>query len=348
MIAQLKRGTGLLIGRPAARLALQAIVSLTLVAILVIVARRSNMLESLRAIRPETLAFAAGLQAIAYVINSFRWQLLLHNAGVRERLGNLVMLYFIGQFFSLFLPTGAGGDAVRIYDVARRSGRSTQTIVATLQERLVGLGASLLIGLVATLYYLPLMPPELRGWAIVIQVVGMLGATLLIYPAPLFAAVRWCWRTQGHRPLLRRAVEHPLVARVVGALRPIAELPPLRPLRFCLLVALAVTAISLGMGAYYVLGRSLQIGVGFTVLCMVVPLVWITRMAPVSLNGLGVSEGAFVFLMGLFGVPSGKTLALALAFFGTQTALALLGGLLLLVRMARGTWVRPAQQPVAD
>ncbi len=61
-------------------------------------------------------------------------------------------------------------------------------------------------------------------------------------------------------------------------------------------------------------------------------------MAPVSLNGLGVGEGAFVVLMSWFAVPADKALVLALAFLGLQTCCALFGGLLLLLRMARGSW----------
>jgi len=67
-------------------------------------------------------------------------------------------------------------------------------------------------------------------------------------------------------------------------------------------------------------------------------MVWIVRMAPISLNGIGVSEGSFVFLIGLFNVPADQALALALAILGVMTSTALLGGLLLALRIARGTW----------
>jgi len=77
--------------------------------------------------------------------------------------------------------------------------------------------------------------------------------------------------------------------------------------------------------------------------CLIVPLVWIIKMVPVSLNGLGLTEGSFVFLMGLFAVPEGKALALAVAALGIQTCCALLGGLLLAIRIVRGTWTSPRQ-----
>ncbi len=345
MIAQLKRGYHLLATRPKFRVALQATVSLILIVLLIILAQRSRMLDSLGAISLDAIVNGVALLSVAYMLNSGRWLLLLRNAGVRERLSNLVGLYFIGQFFSLFLPTGAGGDAVRMYDVARRSKMPAQTIMATLQERLFGLAASLLIGLVATLYYLPLVPAQLRIWAVAIQIVGGIGVSLLVYPSLFFGVIRRIWQTHGHRPSLQRIAARPLVVRGIAALGPIAELPPLKPIRFLLLLGLAGLGVLLGIATYYVLGRSLQIEADFLVFCTVVPLVWISRMAPISLNGLGVGEGAFVFLMSLFGAPSGKSLALALAFFALQTGLALFGGLLLAWRMLRGTWSPP--RPIA-
>jgi hypothetical protein len=89
---------------------------------------------------------------------------------------------------------------------------------------------------------------------------------------------------------------------------------------------------------YYLIGRSMGIGAGFMAFCLVVPMVWIVRMAPISLNGIGVSEGSVVFLIGLFDVPADQALVLALAILGIMTSTALFGGLLLALRIARGTW----------
>lgn len=351
MIAFVKRGYSFLAARPRLRVGLQLAVSLALIGLLVGAARQTNLVASFATLRPEAIALAAALQLLAFVLNSRRWQLLLANVGVRQRLADLASLYFIGQFFSLFLPTGTGGDVVRAYDVARRSGRPAETIMATLQERLLGLGASLLIGLVATLYYLPLVPLQLRIWMVIIQIVGAAGITLLLYPALLFGIVKRFWRSNQQRPALQRIADRPLVARLLTAVQPISELPALRPLRLALLLGMAITAVLMGIGMYYVIGRSLGLQIGFMPFCLVVPLVWIVRMIPVSLNGVGISEGAFVFLIGLFGVPADQALVLALAVLGVMTANALLGGLLLALRISHGTWTggrRAVPEPAVE
>jgi uncharacterized protein (TIRG00374 family) len=337
--------------RPWVRVLVQAIVSLALIGVLVVAARSANLAASLRSIQPITIAIAAGLQILAIVLNSRRWQLLLANVGIRERLFRLVPLYFIGMFCSLFLPTGTGGDVVRTYDVARRSGRPTEAIMATVQERLLGLGASLLVGLVAMLYYLPLLPAQLQIWMVIIAFCGASGIALLLYPQLLFGLVGRIWRAQSHRPLLKRIAGQRLVARALAAIRPIGELPPLQASKLAVLLGIAIMSVLIGAAIHYVIGRSIGVQVGPIAFCMVVPLVWIVRMAPISLNGIGVGEGSFVFLMSLLGVPAEKSLALALAVLGTLTGVSLLGGVLLAWRISRGTWSnvrRPATDQPAE
>jgi uncharacterized membrane protein YbhN (UPF0104 family) len=339
MIPLLQRAFRGLVGRRWLRIALQAAVSVGLIAALIVIARRDTVLQGLRNLHPGILLAAAGLQALGFVLNCWRWQILLRRAGIREGLGGLVATYFIGLFFSLFLPTSAGGDAVRVYQVARRRGRLAQAFMATMQERLLGLGAALLIGLIATVYYLPRLPPSLQLWAVLLQLAGTVGIGVLLYPAALVGIIAWTWSFVGRHPALQRLASRPLVARLTGASTLISQIKPLPFLQMVLVVGLALIGVVLACGMYEVIGQSLQVPAGFTVFCLVVPLVWIVRMLPISLNGVGVGEGAFVFLMGLFSVPADRALALALAIFGLQTGMALVGSVLLAWRVARGTWV---------
>jgi uncharacterized protein (TIRG00374 family) len=327
------------------RVAVQATVSLVLIAVLVGLAHSGDVIGSLQAIPPAALAAVAGLQLLACVLNSRRWQLLLRALDVRQRLRSLTGLYFIGQFFSLFLPTSVGGDAVRIYQVARRSGKTAQSFLATFQERLLGLGVTVFLGLVATFYYLALLPSRLRLAIVLLQVAAVCGAAVLLYPPLVIALGRGVWSVFRNRPRLRRLSERPLAFRLRKALQTIRHLPPLTVFQLVPLLGLTLLGVMLGVATYTVLAHALQIDAGFLAFCLVVPLVWIVKLLPVSLNGIGVGEGASVYLLGLFAVPASKALALALVILGLQTALALLGGVILAVSLARGSWTRVGAVP---
>lgn len=333
MMAAITRGIRTAASRPRVRLAVQALVSLSLIAALISAAQGGAVRDSLKLLRPETLALAAGLQVAAFILNSWRWQLLLRHLQIRESLIRLTDLYFIGSFCSLFLPSSAGGDAVRIYEVARRSGRTPQTIVATLQERILGLGASLFLGLVATLYYLPLLPTEMRLGVLLLELGGATAAVALLFPAPLLRLGRGLWQS----PSVMKLTNRPMVARLVERLRPLVEVPSLSVTQLVKLCAVALVSVLFGMWMCSTLAAGLGMDTPFLAFCLVVPLVWVVRLLPVSLNGIGVGEGAFVYLLGLFSVPKGQALALALVLLGLQSSVALLGGLLLIVRMVRRT-----------
>ena len=315
-------------GRPALRVVLQAAVSVALLAALILVARRGEVLASLKMLAPGAIAAAIGLQLAACLLSARRWQILLQRVRIREPLGRLTALYLIGMFFSLFLPTSAGGDAVRIYQVARRNGNAGRVLLATLQERFLGLGATVTIGLIATIGYWWSLPPALRLWGTLLQVAGIAAVGVLLYPRLLLALTVRLGLGRSERPLLLR-----LRAR----LHALVDVPVLGPGSFLRLFALAAGAVLLNIASCRILARSLGVEASFTAFCLVIPLVWLVRMLPVSLNGLGVGEGAFVFLLGLYAVPTDKALALALALLGLQTVVGLLGGLLVVLRLAAGT-----------
>src|ERR671937_1597300 len=72
------------------------------------------------------------LAAVAIMVGSvwpmaWRWQQLLHARGIHDRLPWLVRAYFVAYTAGQLLPTAVGGDAVRIFETARRhTGRGGQ------------------------------------------------------------------------------------------------------------------------------------------------------------------------------------------------------------------------------
>ncbi len=77
---------------------------------------------------------------------AWRWQLLLAARGIRERLGFLTGLYFVGYAAGQVLPTSIGGDAVRIVEHGRKHpGRRGEVAAAILLERVIGSAGTLVM-----------------------------------------------------------------------------------------------------------------------------------------------------------------------------------------------------------
>jgi len=310
--------------RPSAAALLRAGVSLALIAVLVVVAVRQHVLQSVRAVPASAVIEAALAVGVAWVINSFRWKLLLRVAGVNEPAGRLISLYFLGMFFSQLLPTGAGGDAVRMWELYRRGHRPAAVVVATLQERLLGMGVSMLVGLFTAVLYFGRLPAHQRLFLLGAPAAAVIAVSFALYPRLLLSILGP--RKEGH-----------MLHRLTAAFRQAAELPPLTLPRLVPIVAVTLAGVLLSILAWYLLGRGAQVPVEYGGFCLVVPLVWIISMLP-SLGGAGVREGGFVVLMKLFGVAEKTSLAVAALYLFIQLAMSGIGGLILLARMLGGSW----------
>jgi uncharacterized protein (TIRG00374 family) len=266
---------------------------------------------------------------------AWRWQLLLASRGIDEPLGWLTKLYFVGYAAGQVLPTGVGGDAVRMIEHARR--RPTEKAKeagAIVMERVLGSLGTLVvvtIGLaVAAGRY------DEIGFAVWVDAIFF--ALTIGFLALLFS--RRSGRILHERvfPLGRRLrVERPL-ASVYTALH---------EYRSHAGVLAAVLAITVGVQSVRIIGiwlcgEAVGIDVSPLVYFILGPLLFLVQMIPVTLNGLGAREAFFVAFLARFDVDKEAALAAGLLFYAVTIATALPGGFILLWRSVRGTSARPA------
>ena len=79
--------------------------------------------------------------------------------------------------------------------------------------------------------------------------------------------------------------------------------------------------------AYYLLAQSLGLPVPFLNYFLIIPAALLVLMAPVSINGIGLREGAFVFFLGLYGIGRAEAVAFAWIAYGVLLIQGVLGGL---------------------
>jgi len=71
--------------------------------------------------------------------------------------------------------------------------------------------------------------------------------------------------------------------------------------------------------------HALGMSVGWWPVMAFVPVVAIAQVLPVSLNGIGLREGAFVLLLAPLGVAAGQAVAFGLLLYGMNLVVSLLG-----------------------
>jgi len=279
---------------------------------------------------------AFGVNCFGNLLGAWRWQLLLRSQGRRLGLVHLLGSYLVGLFFNMFLPSTIGGDFVRAASAKKRGGGTlTENLTVVLVERLIGLLATLCLG----------------GIAAVTGVAGridprlpfLLGGLLLLSLGGLLLAL-----DAGFRVLVLRLVARspiPFVRETVGKMLAAFEL--FSRARGTLL---ANFALSLGFQfllivhfwlVQFAFGQALP----FSAYLAVVPVVFCVMLLPISINGLGVRESAFVWFLTRAGMGAPTAAALSLSSFAIALAQGVIGSLVHLSRESRSRLAEPVTGP---
>lgn len=250
------------------------------------------------------LALAFLLVNAGLVVRAFRWFLLLRGLGISVPLPRLIGLYLVGNFFNAFLPSGFGGDIVRVVEMGRDVRRSVAA-GSVLVDRMTGLLMLFLMALLS----LPLRPAELpRGLlltVIIICTAGLVSGFALLQPRFMALLQQKLLQRLPHRWLL--VVQEPLnrlVRAIVGA----------GPRAIAGSLAVSVLFNLMLIGWWAAIGQSLGLAVPYTYYLLVVPILSVTLLLP-SIGGLGVRESVAPLLLAAAGLSRPEAVALSLLEF---------------------------------
>lgn len=286
-------------------LAARVLVLVALAGLLYVTADPGQALVHLLHADPIAIALAIAVSALGVVLSGIKWSALLRARRIELPAREAVGFYWIGMFFSNFLPTSIGGDAIRL-TLARDRGGAHDLAASILIERLTGLAVLLLV-LGAGLAVQMLVPGQFSvpGWvwlAVLATATGMVLAVLL--PRPLR---RLSTRIRRHLPnrfgrviVFGERLLHSLAA--YNADRPTLLRAVALSLPFYVTIVVSHIAVLAAVGAQ----------VDPVEVLVAAPLISLIAVIPLVPNGIGVAEGAFVLLYASAGVPAEVALAAAL------------------------------------
>jgi glycosyltransferase 2 family protein len=99
------------------------------------------------------------------------------------------------------------------------------------------------------------------------------------------------------------------------------------------LLGLATVVQVMRIGVHVLVARALGLHIDLAYFFLFVPLLAVIVSLPISLNGIGVREGAGIVLFGLVGVDRAHAFTLQFTTYLVAVAVSLLGGLVFLVRI---------------
>ena len=297
----------------------RATIALGLLAYLLWLSNPSDVGRALAGARPWPIALAVALTLFDRALMAYRWVALLGPLppGARPSLWAVMRIFFVSTFVGTFLPASVGGDAVRAYALAGNRVPLSLSVASVMLDRALGTAAILLVGLTAILMAPALAIPGLTA----VFTVGSLACAAL-------ALVVFSQRAADASSGIMRLFPSARVRRVLEAL-----LAAVRGYRHEHAALGVVLAASVGVQVLrvlqaYFLGTALGIPAPLSSYFVAIPLVLLVMLLPITINGVGTSQAAFLWCFGALGVGRADAFALSVLFVALGIVGNLPGGLL--------------------
>lgn len=281
-------------GKPRAKFALRALVSLTLLTVILAHVDWHIIVGQIASIELWPIGLSILLNAVGVALSVQKWKWFLGVHDITKSFARLHALYYMGFFFNNFLPSMVGGDTLRVINTAHQ-GRYAEAFSSVVGERGTGLATMLLLAGVAGVVNLYRNVPVGVTWLgsimIVVAIVCSIVGVLLVMH-------------HGRAP-------NSAFARHVGAVLDALLLTLRYPNVMLKALLVSVLFHILLVSNAYLFCYSVGLDLDFLALAVVFPVTILIAMAPVSINGLGVMEGSLFILLGQLGATTEQALLVA-------------------------------------
>ncbi len=264
------------------------------------------------------LMTALGWIILSMIISTCKWQVVLKAQSFNLDWVELWKAYWAGIFMNNFLPSSIGGDALRIYRVNEITGNVSAATASVLMERVLAISGIALVGMVGAI-----VTGKTRDG------IWLLFIVLLLITIILTALL-----------LSRYSCKWPRVRRLGQFLEGIGDQGknfranwPKLGVVVALSLLFQITVVAVNYNIFLAFNLS---GLGWWDACYLIPVTSAVAMIPVSINGYGVREGAYVALLAGYQVSPTVAFSSSLLFAFLVSLCSLYGGIIILRHNKKG------------
>jgi hypothetical protein len=278
---------------------LRILIPILLLSILIYNVDFDNFISHLRTYPLINLFGATALIIIANLIFAIRWKYILSSVGIKVSNYQIIRLVFFSLFLSNFLPTSIGGDLVKLVGIvnATDNERKDLKVTSVLVDRIFSMLSKVML--------VPLAANYLRSitQAAVPQVsMGLLSLSFL---------------PEGIRKK---------VFSYINAIKPWYSLKKIAVILIISWASLAFTA-----AGYWVAAQPFGVPVTYFQILYFSVLTYFTIILPISINGIGVQEGSYIYLFTLISFTYDQAWTIALIYRLITILISIIGGIWMLI-----------------
>jgi glycosyltransferase 2 family protein len=293
----------------------------------------ATLLKTLIQVHHTFLLMGLAVGVLCVVFSAYAWRSLVLAEGIEMDLARLINLYLVGIGFGHFLPTNMGGDAVKAFYVGSDSGNYPGAASAVLMSRITSFMGMLLLAL-------PTLAIMHEHFSTGVTISFVLLSLLLLAAIASTIIVSVLLPRVSTRLVKGRSIKYRVLAKAIeigSALSAAARKP--RSLAGSAMFGVLFWVASILN--YYGYGVALGLHVPLYFYMIAIPFVSMVAALPISINGFGVRESAFVYLFSTIQIPAATSLLLALLVDAQLLLFGLVGGCIYLTMSGK----KPAAKP---
>jgi hypothetical protein len=268
-------------------------------------------LYALKALLPDMIVWYLMIPLVLWFISMYfgtaRWMLYLPHVEHRLKVGFLFTLTWIGHFLSNFLPSNIGGDAYKFVVLKKYKNMPGKIVFASLiLDRGIGLYAMLVTAFFLSLPFAVAQYGRIEFLKSVpfFVFVVIYGAGFLSLGMVLFFLL------SRHGYQIPVTFRSNWVRKLMETLNIVLSYKNAGNILLGMLFTLGFLVLS-SLSIFFQF-KAYRTDVAFLHIMMMLPLISIIEMVPISINAIGIKEGAAVFLFGLYGYPAEVVLSVFL------------------------------------
>lgn len=265
-----------------------------------------KMLGMLQQGSANAFAIAIGIRLLSFFVMGLRWYYL-----VSPKLGSTfcyhLSVYFKGTFLNTFTPANLGGDAYRIMVLKDGPAPTGEVVKLLLQERIIGLYGYVAVFVIA--YALIVIFQD--GGAVSAANPYLYGVAfaMLVFALPFLVVLLGGQIMAAVRTIIGKE----RLPAMEGWMEVLAGL--LSPKGTLWLMVLTFFGIFLWVLSVQVVAEGFGLVLPVFQLAAAIILVELIRLVPVTVQGIGLREGAFAYLLSFFGHNSEQCYVIGLVAY---------------------------------
>jgi uncharacterized protein (TIRG00374 family) len=295
---------------------LRCLISIVLIAVVLNRVGFEALFNNLLQAKWEFVLLSISFTPLLIAVSAWKWQIILKAQDIHVSLLRLFWLYVVGYFYNTVLPTNVGGDVVRAYALGKQTGKNAQSFSSVFIERFTGLTALLLMALLAFAFAIYRLWDVRLTVLLVISVAGYFVLLLFFFNKKLIDKIS--------------TIKLPLLNKIIRKLNAFqAATMAFRSKRRTLIFAMANSVLFYVLAVLNVFVSSLAFDADMTLLeaLTITPIVLVITMIPISIGGIGLAEGAYVFTFQRFGMTGAMGLSVALLMRAKALLAGIVGGI---------------------